>query len=140
MAQHDALTGLPNRVLFRERLEQALAHGDAASGCAVLCLDLDHFKAVNDTLGHPAGDALLQSVAERLRAAVRGRRHRGAPRRRRVRDPAARRDRSRATPTALAAPHHRRDRARRSSSTATRSSIGASIGIALSPHDGARSG
>ncbi len=72
MAHHDALTGLPNRVMFQERLEEALAQqrrrGD---GIALLCLDLDHFKQVNDTLGHPAGDMLLKTVAERLRQCVR---------------------------------------------------------------------
>ncbi len=65
MARHDPLTDLANRLLFRERLEQALQA--APSGVALMCLDLDGFKAVNDTLGHPAGDALLQQVASRLR-------------------------------------------------------------------------
>jgi predicted signal transduction protein with EAL and GGDEF domain len=64
-AQHDALTGLPNRVLFRERLEAALADKCHAS-LGVLLLDLDGFKEVNDTLGHQAGDTLLQQVAVRL--------------------------------------------------------------------------
>jgi len=72
MAHHDALTGLSNRLLFHERLEEASEQqrrrGD---GVALLCLDLDHFKQVNDTLGHPAGDALLKAVAERLLACVR---------------------------------------------------------------------
>jgi diguanylate cyclase (GGDEF)-like protein len=72
MAQHDALTGLPNRVLLRERLEHALAiTRRGGSSLAVLMLDLDCFKEINDTLGHPAGDALLQAVAARLRECIR---------------------------------------------------------------------
>ena len=72
MARHDALTGLPNRVLFAERIENAISQlGRNSSGFAVLNLDLDHFKQVNDTLGHPVGDELLRSVAERLKACVR---------------------------------------------------------------------
>jgi diguanylate cyclase (GGDEF)-like protein len=72
MARHDALTGLPNRVMFSERIEQALAQLGRTSGAfAVIFLDLDNFKQVNDTLGHPVGDALLCAVAERLQACVR---------------------------------------------------------------------
>jgi diguanylate cyclase (GGDEF)-like protein len=71
LARHDVLTGLANRVLFHDRLEQALAMTERGKGFAVLCLDLDRFKAVNDTLGHPIGDALLCAVANRLRSAVR---------------------------------------------------------------------
>jgi diguanylate cyclase (GGDEF)-like protein len=72
MALHDALTDLPNRVLLKERLEHALAvTRRGGSQLAVLMLDLDRFKEVNDTLGHPAGDILLQAVAARLRGCIR---------------------------------------------------------------------
>lgn len=64
MAQHDSLTGLANRSLFNRRLSEALA---GEGSVAVLLLDLDHFKEVNDTLGHPVGDAVLQGTASRLR-------------------------------------------------------------------------
>jgi len=72
LAHHDPLTDLPNRVLLRDRFLQA--QGQAARSdtrVAILFLDLDHFKLVNDTLGHPIGDRLLQAVAERLRRGVR---------------------------------------------------------------------
>jgi diguanylate cyclase (GGDEF)-like protein/PAS domain S-box-containing protein len=69
---HDALTGLPNRLLLLDRMSQATAHRERLHAhVAVLFIDLDHFKEINDTLGHAAGDRLLQDVAERLIACVR---------------------------------------------------------------------
>ncbi len=68
MAHHDGLTGLPNRTLFGLELERALVDLPRDRQASVFCLDLDRFKAVNDTLGHPIGDALLRAVAERLRS------------------------------------------------------------------------
>ena len=70
LAHHDALTDLPNRVLLEERIETALANAGPEGRVAVLCLDLDRFKEVNDTLGHARGDLLMQAVAQRLRQSV----------------------------------------------------------------------
>ncbi len=71
-AFHDDLTGLPNRAHFRDRLDKAIEHAAKQNrGLAVLFIDLDRFKEVNDTLGHAAGDELLQAIAGRLRNAVR---------------------------------------------------------------------
>jgi diguanylate cyclase (GGDEF)-like protein/PAS domain S-box-containing protein len=71
MALHDTLTGLPNRVLLNDRLEDALRRVKRGEIVATLLLDLDHFKTVNDTLGHPAGDKLLKAVSDRLCSVVR---------------------------------------------------------------------
>jgi len=72
MATHDALTGLPNRSLVRDRFEQAAAIARRAGhGVAMLYLDLDNFKNVNDTLGHSSGDTLLRQVSDRLSALLR---------------------------------------------------------------------
>jgi diguanylate cyclase (GGDEF)-like protein len=72
LAMHDALTGLPNRVMLRTRTDEALAAIRGGGGFAVMCLDLDQFKDVNDTLGHPAGDKLLCVVAKRILSVTRG--------------------------------------------------------------------
>jgi len=72
-ANHDTLTGLPNRNLFQRRLEATLAHArQAGTSVSLLLIDLDDFKDINDTLGHDAGDALLQETARRLSTMVRG--------------------------------------------------------------------
>src|SRR6185503_13586796 len=71
-AYHDALTGLPNRRLFRDRLTVALAHARRMKHpLAVMFLDLDRFKVVNDTLGHSTGDELLKAVGARLQVSLR---------------------------------------------------------------------
>lgn len=72
LAHHDALTGLPNRLHFMAALERALAHADREqTSVALLFVDLDHFKAINDSFGHAVGDQLLAAVARRLQQAVR---------------------------------------------------------------------
>jgi len=73
MAHHDGLTDLPNREFYQERLRQALSEAQAGQKrVAVLCIDLDLFKNVNDSFGHPMGDRLLKQVADRLRSQLRG--------------------------------------------------------------------
>lgn len=72
LAHNDSLTGLPNRILFRDRLKQAIAYANRQKrSVALLFLDLDRFKVINDSLGHPVGDRLLQSVAKALQSSVR---------------------------------------------------------------------
>jgi diguanylate cyclase (GGDEF)-like protein len=71
LARHDSLTGLPNRLVFRETLEAALTHSRREARIAVFCIDIDRFKTVNDTLGHAAGDALLKEIARRLEGCLR---------------------------------------------------------------------
>ena len=73
LARHDALTDLPNRVYFYEKMEGLLGSDPQKASFAVFSLDLDHFKSVNDTLGHPIGDKLLQMAAARMRSCVRDR-------------------------------------------------------------------
>ena len=70
MAHHDALTGLLNRTVFYDQMERLLARTPSKRQFALISLDLDHFKAVNDTFGHPIGDKLLQAAAERMRSSV----------------------------------------------------------------------
>ena len=71
LAHHDALTGLPNRALFHDRIRLGLARVKRGDTLALHCLDLDRFKSVNDTLGHPVGDSLLKAVAHRLIGTIR---------------------------------------------------------------------
>ena len=72
MAHHDTLTNLPNRILFRDRLQQEMIHAHRNKRLtAIIFLDLDRFKIINDTLGHAFGDLVLNALAERLRGCVR---------------------------------------------------------------------
>jgi diguanylate cyclase (GGDEF)-like protein len=71
LARFDALTGLPNRTVLRDRMERALGEWRPDNMCAIHFIDLDQFKQVNDTLGHTRGDMLLEAVAERLRSSIR---------------------------------------------------------------------
>ena len=71
LAFHDTLTGLPNRALLNERIDRALSEGGSRGACALIYIDLDRFKEVNDTFGHPTGDQLLRQFAARLSGIVR---------------------------------------------------------------------
>ena len=77
LAHYDALTELPNRVLFREQLQDALGRIQPGEHLAVLYIDIDEFKSVNDALGHSIGDELLKAVAGRLRGCLGDDRRRG---------------------------------------------------------------
>ena len=135
MAHHDALTALPNRMLLRLRMEEMIADlRRNGRGFAVFCVDLDNFKWVNDTLGHPFGDLLLQGVAARLRTELR------------EQDTIARLggdefailqadvDKPEEVSRAAGAPARRHQRALRLEGHHV--TVGASIGVALAPNDG----
>lgn len=72
LAEHDMLTGLSNRYAFQNRIDEDVSRGDDDDNVALLAIDLDNFKAINDTYGHQAGDALLNQVAKRIRQVIRG--------------------------------------------------------------------
>ena len=134
-AFHDSLTGLANKALFQDRLEHALARiVRTGSNLAVMFIDLDDFKTVNDSLGHGEGDRLLQRVATTIVRRTRPLGHGGAPRRRRVRRPGRGR--------AVARLHHCPGRAHPRLAAARRSASGSksvnstgSIGIAFDEQD-----
>ena len=119
LAHYDALTDLPNRALFHEQLKRELPHVAPGRQLAVLYIDIDEFKSVNDSLGHMIGDELLKSVAVSLRACVARNRFRGPARRRRIRHRA---DRRRTAPTShrTRPPHLSRRSARPMNASATR--------------------
>ena len=131
MAFHDALTGLPNRTLLREQVALGLQRADGGA-ITLFCIDIDNFKSVNDTLGHPVGDSLLRQVAERLATACPGgfvARLAGDEFAVKLRGGSQTPDQvGRALVAALAQPFQ---------VDGHRIIVGASVGIALSPQDGA---
>ena len=133
LAHYDALTDLPNRTLFQRHAEQLLAQLREAFTFAILYIDIDEFKGINDSLGHLIGDEFLRAVSPRLRAVRRHEGFRGAARRRRIRDRAARRRATEDDVAALIDTASSRRCGRRSIATAISLSGDASIGIALAP-------
>ena len=131
MAHHDALTELPNRVLLRERMEEMLSRlRRNGAGLAVLCIDIDNFKTVNDTLGHPVGDLLLQA-RRRTRCAMHCATRILVARLGGDEFAILQTDIAQSSEVAsLAAPRPRPCSPSPSTSTANRSCVGASIGIA----------
>jgi diguanylate cyclase (GGDEF)-like protein len=134
LARYDALTGLPNRTFFRDEMNRVMKLMGRGTSCAILFIDLDHFKQVNDTLGHSAGDTLLRKVADRMRHIVR------------ETDVISRLggDEFAVLQTSLNSPEDASDLARRLVEEVshpydidgTELVIGASIGVALAPRDG----
>jgi diguanylate cyclase (GGDEF)-like protein/PAS domain S-box-containing protein len=134
LAHHDGLSGLPNRVLLKERIKQALIDVAPGTSLAVLCLNVDSFKGVNDRFGHSAGDALLKSVAKRLRKVVRAPNFAArlggdefAVIQTRVRRRAQTEEMSKRLLSELSKPHN---------VSGNSITIGASIGITMAPDDG----
>jgi diguanylate cyclase (GGDEF)-like protein len=134
LARHDALTGLPNRAFFHDEMSRIMKLISRGGSCAILFIDLDQFKQVNDTLGHSSGDTLLRKVADRLRSIVR------------ESDVMARLggDEFVVLQTPINCPQDASDLARRIVEELSHSydidgtelAIGASVGIALAPRDG----